>query len=116
MSLQCEFTVNPQPNVTWKKLDEPERQFPTGAQLNLPSTTRFDGGPYQCMVDNQLGSSSSTVAQLSVHCKYISFDIDEYVYFGIEMMGFKVFFNSLLVIRIWFLQQVPLLFCRHRQR
>ena len=97
VSLQCRFTANPVASVTWKKLEEPDRKFPAGAQLKL-STTRFDAGSYQCVVENQFGSSASAVVHVSVHCKYISFISSTYLTFVVLCT---------IISRIFALEAVP---------
>ena len=70
VNLHCNSTALPEANVTWKKLEEPQKNFPTGAKLTL-NATRDDTGSYQCVADNGVGSNkSSHIAFLVVHCEY----------------------------------------------
>ena len=62
LSLFCNATGNPSPNITWTKEGNNEH-LGTGETLVITnSTTKSDGGVYRCTVNNGIGDAKSSSA------------------------------------------------------
>ena len=61
----------PSPNVTWKKVNDSSKTFPSGQTLTFTNVTRTDAGnSYFCEADNGVGEAAkSREAVVIVHCK-----------------------------------------------
>nr|XP_058955959.1 B-cell receptor CD22-like [Pocillopora verrucosa] len=58
---------NPEPNITWVKLSDRAKVFPSGASLRLRSISKDDEGEYRCLAENGIGEQMmSRIAYLSV--------------------------------------------------
>ena len=58
---------NPEPNITWVKLSDRAKVFPSGASLRLRSVSKDDEGEYRCLAENGIGEQMmSRIAYLSV--------------------------------------------------
>jgi len=61
---------NPFPNISWIKLDDPKKVFPSGANLNLNDAAPGDEGKYRCIAENGVGGQIvSRTARVEVQRK-----------------------------------------------
>ena len=68
VTLYCNATGNPVPNITWTK---PGGEKAYGEALSLTSIKKEQDGSYTCAASNGVGGVASTSFTLTVHCKYI---------------------------------------------
>ena len=70
VTLTCEVSGDPQPNITWTREGATTNQLgnKTGSTLILPYIKRNDVGSYRCEADNGYGTVSR-FAFVSVICK-----------------------------------------------
>ena len=76
MTLWCNATGVPKPNITWQKdnvdinasADSRISISQDGAQLNITNLSRTDTGEYKCVANNSEGSNTSKPATLTVEC------------------------------------------------
>ena len=72
-SFQCSASGNPEPTVTWSKLDKQsdiKQSADSGGELILQSVTESTSGKYKCLASNILGQSEALV-QLEVNGKFV---------------------------------------------
>ena len=78
VTLTCNATGNPEPNISWiVKWSSINTNYSHGTdfskdrqEMTIMNVRRTDSGEYQCMATNNLGNDSSQVATLDVLCKY----------------------------------------------
>ena len=72
LTLRCVVKAgNPFPNITWIKLNDPERVFPIDINLNLSNVAHSDEGKYRCLLENGVGGQMwSRVARVKVQSEY----------------------------------------------
>ena len=78
VTLTCNVTGNPEPNISWvvkwSSIDTDNSHgidFSNDREkMTIMNVRRTDSGEYQCMATNNLGNGSSQVATLDVLCKY----------------------------------------------
>ena len=69
LSLTCEISGNPVPNVTWITVSDNEHSY--GNILNFTNITRRDSGDYRCETKNRCGKQSRNES-VDVNCKSCS--------------------------------------------
>ena len=71
VSLSCVVTAsNPRLNITWIKLRDPAKVFPSDINLDLSNTVHDDEGEYRCLAENGVGGQIwSRVARVEVQSK-----------------------------------------------
>jgi len=80
ITLRCNVTGYPPPDVAWKKWGKHEHPvatvIATSENVTLDSVERLDSGTYECTAKNNLGPEAS--AQVSIHVTYApEIDIEE---------------------------------------
>ena len=68
VSLHCNATGNPPPNITWIWQDTGD-VLGSSEQLTLTAVNRSQAGTYQCQAWNGIGNSSTETCSLDVFCK-----------------------------------------------
>ena len=70
MTLTCEATGDPLPNITWTREGATTNQLHnvTGLYLHLVRILLKDAGSYRCTAENGYGTVT-TVASVSIICK-----------------------------------------------
>ena len=74
LTLTCEATGRPEPNITWIK-EKPGNQGNTvvvqeGKVLNITNVKTTDAGNYTCTADNGLSKPENQTAYVNVTCEY----------------------------------------------
>jgi len=71
LSLYCDATGSPDPNVTWTKVGD---NHPVESEwlLNFQNINRDQSGDYICSANNTCGKVSSNVTSIDVQCKRTS--------------------------------------------
>ena len=75
VTLSCNATGNPAPNISWTRKGSPLNaggriSFSDGEmQLTITNVHRTDSGEYQCVATNRVGKDTSNAATLNVQCK-----------------------------------------------
>ena len=69
VSLTCEISRNPMPNVSWITVSDDEHNY--GNTLNFTNITRGDSGDYGCETKNRCGKQSRNES-VDVNCKSCS--------------------------------------------
>ena len=59
------------PQISWSKLGDSSKVFPSGQRLVLHSVSRHDKGTYVCEAKNGVGLPDTAAAVLNVLRKYI---------------------------------------------
>ena len=68
VSLDCNATGNPAPNVTWTK-DGNNSVLYQGERYTIDNITRQQAGRYICTAENGIGSKLNATFAVIVHCK-----------------------------------------------
>ena len=68
VSLYCNVSGFPEPNVTWSKVGV-HVPYESGYWLNLTGITRNEAGSYSCQANNTCGEKNSSVISIDVQCK-----------------------------------------------
>ena len=69
VTLFCNSTGNPRPNVTWLFLSGAEpRDIGTRETLTLTNVTRNQAGIYQCMAANKVMNSKTANVRITINC------------------------------------------------
>ena len=77
VTLSCNATGNPVPNISWigdgssvnTTINSRISFSDDNKQLTITNVNRTDGGEYQCVAKNRVGSDASNAATLNVQCK-----------------------------------------------
>ena len=70
LTLRCNASGDPRPNITWTKDGIPANQFNvSGGLLHLVHVQRKDLGSYRCTARNGYGSNATSVSIVSMQCK-----------------------------------------------
>ena len=72
ITLHCNATGNPAPNITWKKDGNPTVLY-QGETYSIVNIQRQAAGDYTCTVWNGVGEKKNATAAVTVHCE-LSFD------------------------------------------
>ena len=59
------------PHISWIKLGDSSKVFPSGQRLVLQNVSRHDKGTYECEAKNGLGMPDTAAAVLNVLRKYM---------------------------------------------
>lgn len=79
LSLTCEASGDPMPNVTWITVSDDEHSY--GNKLNFTNITRGDSGDYRCETKNRCGEESRNES-IDVFCKswVVNFRLNDLAY------------------------------------
>jgi len=72
MTLFCEATGRPTPNITWNRVLEDSSNSKVvhyGPTLDFPNINRTDSGTYRCTAYNGIGKEADYVLKVNVTCK-----------------------------------------------
>ena len=71
LTLTCNASGDPTPNVNWTKEGETAAEFNvSGHKLHLVNVKREDFGSYKCTADNGYGTPATSLAVVNVKCKF----------------------------------------------
>ena len=71
LTLICNASGDPTPNITWTKEGKTAPQFNvSGHKLHLVDVKREDFGSYKCTADNGYGTPATSLAVVNVKCKF----------------------------------------------
>ena len=70
VTLHCNATGNPLPNISWIRQDTGDI-LGTNGQLTLTAVNRSKTGTFQCLAWNGIGNNSTRTCSLDVYCKPI---------------------------------------------
>lgn len=66
----CNVTGNPPPVVTWTKIGDNIKGFPTGTSLRVQNAEKSDFGTYRCTAQSVRGENMSAEATVEIdNCK-----------------------------------------------
>lgn len=69
VTLKCNASGDPTPNIKWAKDGVARSKFHvSGYKLNLANVQRKDIGSYRCIASNRYGVASS-ISMVTIHCK-----------------------------------------------
>ena len=70
LTLSCNATGDPQPNITWTRDGVPNSEFKVlEHDLRLVDVKRRDVGSYRCTASNGYGENASEINIVGLHCK-----------------------------------------------
>ena len=72
VTLHCNATGNPTPNITWTK-DNSSLVLHQGDIYSIVNITRDAAGNYTCTAWNGVGEQKKAIAEVTVHCELIFF-------------------------------------------
>ena len=72
VTLRCNATGNPAPNITWTKDGSPTVLY-QGETYSIVNIQRQAAGDYTCTAWNGVGEKTNATAKVIVHCKFICF-------------------------------------------
>ena len=72
VTLHCNATGNPTPNITWTK-DNSSSVLHQGDIYSIVNITRDAAGNYTCTAWNGVGEQKKAIAEVTVHCELIFF-------------------------------------------
>ena len=71
LTLTCNASGDPTPNVNWTKEGETAAEFNvSGHKLHLVNVKRENFGSYKCTADNGYGTPATSLAVVNVECKF----------------------------------------------
>ena len=68
VTLYCNATGNPTPNITWTK-DRSPTALHQGETYSISTIQRQAAGDYRCTAWNGVGEHTNITATVAVHCK-----------------------------------------------
>ena len=71
VTLHCNATGNPTPNITWSKYGSATVLY-QGETHSIVDIQRQTAGDYTCTASNGVGQHTNATATITVHCKLIS--------------------------------------------
>ena len=70
VTLTCNGSGDPLPNITWTKIGVVHDQFNfTGHKLHIFNVKRTDVGLYRCTANNGFGREATRVSVVNINCK-----------------------------------------------
>ena len=72
VTLHCNATGNPAPNITWTK-DDSFTVLHQGDTYSIINTRRQAAGDYTCTAWNGVGERTNATATVTVHCEFVYF-------------------------------------------
>ena len=70
LSLFCNSTGKPPPNITWSRVSEDEVLF-VGNPWHIVNINRIYSGTYRCIADNGVPSPVNSTISIHVLCEYV---------------------------------------------
>ena len=71
LTLKCNASGDPHPNITWTKDGIPANLFnASGYLLHLINIQRKDVGSYRCTASNGYGNDTTSISIIGIQCKY----------------------------------------------
>ena len=70
LTLFCNATGNPTPNITWTK-DSISTVVQQGETYSIVNIQRQAAGDYKCTAWNKVGSQKTGLATVTIHCKLL---------------------------------------------
>ena len=101
MTLHCNATGNPTPNITWTK-DNSSSVLHQGDIYSIVNITRDAAGNYTCTAWNGVGEQKKAIAEVTVHCELIFFLCSDFCMLC-QMMTVAYYFQLNLVWYLLFL-------------
>ena len=74
LTLHCNATGNPTPNITWTK-DDSSSVLHQGDFYSIVDIKRHAAGDYKCAAWNGVGEEKNATAAVTVHCELINFNL-----------------------------------------
>ena len=71
LSVFCNASGNPTPNITWRKLDKSSPAFPSGNILKITSVNKTEAGMYECRANNGIRNNDTASFKVTVNCEYV---------------------------------------------
>ena len=68
LTLYCNATGNPTPNITWTK-DSSSIMVHQGETYSIVNIQRQGAGNYKCTAWNGVGTQKTALATVAIHCK-----------------------------------------------
>ena len=68
LTLYCNATGNPIPNITWTK-DSSSTVVHQGETYSIVNIQRQSAGDYKCTAWNKVGAQKTALATVTIHCK-----------------------------------------------
>lgn len=68
LTLHCNATGNPKPNITWTK-DGSSTVLYQGETYSIVNIQRQAAGDYKCTARNGVGAQKNVTASVTVHCE-----------------------------------------------
>ena len=68
LTLYCNATGNPIPNITWTK-DSSSTVVHQGETYSIVNIQRQAAGDYKCTAWNEVGAQKTALATIAIHCK-----------------------------------------------
>ena len=101
VTLHCNATGNPTPNITWTK-DNSSSVLYQGDIYSIVNITRDTAGNYTCTAWNGVGEQKKASAEVTVHCELIFFLCSDFCMLY-QMMTMAYYFQLNLVWYLLFL-------------
>ena len=101
VTLHCNATGNPTPNITWTK-DNSSSVLHQGDIYSIVNITRDAAGNYTCTAWNGVGEQKKAIAEVTVHCELIFFLCSDFCMLC-QMMTMAYYFQLNLVWYLLFL-------------
>ena len=101
VTLHCNATGNPTPNITWTK-DNSSSVLHQGDIYSIVNITRDAAGNYTCTAWNGVGEQKKAIAEVTVHCELIFFLCSDFCMLC-QMMTVAYYFQLNLVWYFLFL-------------